>query len=75
MEFIFSLNDLNQEGYFIERGAYIYDGNIGLYFALITEKENPKSISKLSSELINRNTLSRNMRMGRNTGIFRIMRT
>jgi len=56
VEFIFSLNDLNQEGYFIERGAYIYDGNIGLYFALITEKENPKSISKLSSELINRNT-------------------
>jgi len=32
VEIIFSLNDLNQEGYFIERGAYIYDGNIGLYF-------------------------------------------
>lgn len=49
MEFIFSLNDSNLEGYFIERGAFIHDGKMGLYFGLITEEQIPKSLSKLSN--------------------------
>lgn len=55
MEIIFSMNELDQNGYFIERGAYSHEGAIGLYFGLITEKQIPKSLPMQSSELISRN--------------------
>lgn len=43
VEIIFCLDELYQEGHFLERGAYIHEGAIGLYFGILTEKQLPQS--------------------------------
>jgi len=65
VDIIFSIKESDQGGYFIERGACIREGVIGLYFGLITEKQLPKSISILSSGLIRRNVPCKEYEDGR----------